>query len=71
MTEQSKNDARADRATAKSVDEGLQICSKQGLDPALRFLEKAGVPMSVVLRALCSPQHFRKQERRRSPRPVR
>jgi hypothetical protein len=69
MTEQCKNDARADLRTARDVDRGLGICAKQGLSPALQFLEQAGVPRSVVLRVFCSPQYFRKQDRRSALRP--
>ncbi|MEH6434751.1 hypothetical protein [Massilia sp. DD77] len=71
MAEHSSNDARIDRATAQQVDAGLRICSQHGLDPALHFLEQAGVPRLVALRVLCSPDHFRKRERRRFRRPGR
>jgi hypothetical protein len=69
MTEQYKNDPRADLTTARNVDHGLGICAKDGLSPALQFLERAGVPKSVVHRVFCSPQYFRKQDRRSASRP--
>lgn len=71
MAEPSKNDARTDLATARRVDEALSLSMQQGIDPALRFMEQVGVPRAVALRVLCSPEHFRKQDRRRSARPRR
>jgi len=71
MAEPSKNDARTDLATARRVDEALFLSRQQGIDPALRFMEQVGVPRTVALRVLCSPEHFRKQDRRRMTRPRR
>lgn len=71
MAEPSKNDARTDVMTARRVDEALNLSMQQGIDPALRFMEQVGVPRAVALRVLCSPEHFRKQDRRRSARPRR
>lgn len=71
MVSQSKNDIRIDTETARQVDAGIRLCSEQGLHPALQFLEEGGVPRSVALRVLASPDHFRQQERRRLPRPCR
>lgn len=71
MASQSKNDIRTDTETARHVDAGIRLCSEQGLDPALQFLEQGGVPRAVALRVLASPHHFRQQERRRLPRPYR
>lgn len=71
MAELSRNDARTDQRTALHVDEALHLCARQGIDPALLLMERAGVPRSVALRVLCSPDYFRKQDRRRSARPVR
>jgi len=71
MAEQSKDDARTDVTTANFVDEGLKLCNRYGLHPALLFMEQVGVPRPVALRVLCSPDHFRKRDRRRLPRPVR
>lgn len=71
MAEPSKNDARTDLMTARRVDEALNLSMQQGIDPALRFMEQVGVPRAVALRVLCSPEHFRKQDRRRSTRPRR
>ena len=71
MSEHGRNDARIDRVTAHIVDTGLHICGQHGLNPALDFLEHAGVPRPVALRVLCSPDHFRKRERRKFRRPGR
>ena len=71
MGELSRNDARTDQRTASHVDEALSLCTRQGIAPALSLMERAGVPRSVALRVLCSPDHFRKQDRRRTARPVR
>ena len=71
MTEHGRTDPRIDRKTAFLVDAGLHICSQQGLNPALEFLQQAVVPKPVALRVLCSPDHFRKRERRRFGRPNR
>lgn len=68
MTEQTGNDARKDIVTAKYVDLGVSICITQGAYPALLIMEKAGVPHSIALRVLCSPEHFRKRDRRMSVR---
>lgn len=69
MTGHGRADPRTDRTTAGIVDTGLHICSRQGLNPALEFLQQAGVPRPLALRVLCSPEHFRKRERRRFRRP--
>lgn len=69
VTERHNNDLRADLATAVRVDQGLRIYFQQGLHPAMTFFEEAGVPRAVALRALCSPEHFRQRDRRRSARP--
>jgi hypothetical protein len=71
MAEQSKDDARTDVTTAHFVEEGLKLCGRYGLHPALLFMEEVGVPRPVALRVLCSPNHYRKQDRRRMPRPAR
>lgn len=69
MAEQSRNDARNDLVTARQVDEGLKLCARYGVHPALLFMEQVGVPRQVALRVLCSPEHFRQRDRRRHPRP--
>ena len=71
MAEQSRDDARTDVTTANFVEEGLKLCNRYGLHPALLFMEEVGVPQPVALRVLCSPNHYRKQDRRRMPRPAR
>lgn len=71
MVEQSRNDARTDFVTAGQVDEGLKLCTRYGIHPALLFMEQVGVPRQVALRVLCSPEHFRQRDRRRHPRAAR
>jgi len=71
MAEQGRNDARRDAGTAHFVDEGVKLCTRYGMHPAMLFMEQVGVPRAVALRVLCSPDHYRKQDRRRLPRPAR
>ncbi len=71
MVEQSTKDARTDVTTASFVDEGVMLCRRYGLHPALQFMEKVGVPRAIALRVLCSPDHYRQRDRRRAPRPAR
>lgn len=71
MAELSRNDARTDTDMANRVDQGLKLCARYGLHPALLFMEEVGVPRPVALRVLCSPDHFRQRDRRRMPRPGR
>ena len=71
MVEQCNKDARRDLVTAGQVDEGLKLCARYGVHPALLFMEQVGVPRTVALRVLCSPHHFRQRARRRTPRPTR
>lgn len=71
MAEHSRNDARTDFVTAGQVDEGLKLCARYGVHPALLFMEQVGVPRQVALRVLCSPELFRQRDRRRHPRPGR
>lgn len=61
MDARKDHDVRTDLMTAQSVEEGLQRCRRDGVHPALLFMEQAGVPRSVALRVLCSPAYFRKQ----------
>ncbi|MCD2517158.1 hypothetical protein LQ564_12660 [Massilia sp. G4R7] len=68
MAEQTRDDVRRDVTTAGFVDEGLKLCRRYGLHPALLFMEEVGVPRPVALRVLCSPDHFRQRDRRRTPR---
>lgn len=71
MDARNGNDVRTDLMTAKSVEEGLKRCTRDGIHPALLFMEQAGVPRSVALRVLCSPEYFRKQDRRATVAPQR
>lgn len=62
MDARKEHDVRTDVMTAQSVEEGLRRCRRDGVHPALLFMEQAGVPRSVALRVLCSPAYFRKQD---------
>jgi hypothetical protein len=64
MDARKEHDVRTDLMTARSVEEGLRRCRRDGVHPALLFMEQAGVPRSVALRVLCSPAYFRKQDAR-------
>jgi len=68
MAEQNRDDARTDVTTAGFVEEGLKLCKRYGLHPAMLFMEQVGVPRPVALRVLCSPDHYRQRDRRRVPR---
>jgi len=70
MADLSNKDARTDAETAGRVNEGLKLCARYGLHPALLFMEEVGVPRPVALRVLCSPHHFRQRDRRSTPRPA-
>lgn len=61
MAEQIRTDARTDFTTAYYVDRGLRLSAQHGVYPAMLFMEGAGVPRPVVLRVLCSPKYFRKE----------
>lgn len=69
MAEQRGNDVRTDLATAERVEQALRLVARQGIDPALAFMEQAGVPRGVALRVLCSPRHVRQRDRRAAARP--
>jgi hypothetical protein len=71
MTETGKNDARINQQVALKVEEGLRLSHRQGIHPAIIYMEQAGVPRVVVLRVLCSPKFLRQRDRRRTPRPGR
>jgi hypothetical protein len=66
---ESSNEVRTDVVTASHVEQGLALCMQQGVNPALQFMEQRGVPRPVALRVLCSPEHFRKRDRRHVSRP--
>ncbi|MGH8855391.1 MAG: hypothetical protein ACREWI_14070 [Telluria sp.] len=71
MVEHDLNDARRDLKTANVVDQGVKLCQRLGLRPAMLFMEQMGVPRTVALRVLCTPSYLRQQDRRRTPRPRR
>lgn len=65
MGRRDRSDQRSDAQLSLNVEQALKIVRTDGVGPALDFMQTAGVPRSTALRVLCSPQHFRKNERRR------
>ena len=61
-------DPRADSYTAARVNDALGILRKDGMHPALEFMQLVGVPRRVALRVLSSPNQQRREDRRRAPR---
>ncbi len=68
MAERGKTRARADGFTAARVDEAIRIADTDGVNPALEYMEEAGIPRWTALRVLCSPLMHRRRERRANPR---
>lgn len=71
MNEHGKNDVRTNQQVATKVEEGLRLSRKQGIHPAILYMEQVGVPRVVMLRVLCSPKFLRQRDWRRTPRPNR
>lgn len=65
MGRRDSTDPRSDAQLSRNVEHALKIVGTDGVGPALDFMQSAGVPRSTALRVLCSPQHYRKSERRR------
>ena len=61
-------DPRADSYTAARVNDALGILRKDGMHPALEFMQLVGVPRRVAMRVLSSPHLHRQRDRRRTPR---
>lgn len=55
--------ARRDNATEQNVEAGIQLAVREGVNPALDFMERVGVPRPVALRVLCGPK-FKRQRLR-------
>lgn len=68
MLKRENVDSRSDTYTAARVDDALRILRTDGMYAALEFMQLVGVPKGVTRRVLCSPFHYRKQDRRRVPR---
>ena len=49
---------------AAQIERALQIARREGVGPALAFMEEVGVSRQIALRVLASPTHIRSQERR-------
>ena len=66
MSRRPAADPRTDMPTSTLIDHALQIVSREGIGPALNYLEAAGVARQTALRVLASPIHKRSAERRRN-----
>lgn len=68
MSRRPETDQRTDTPTAEQIERGLHIAKREGVGPALAFMEESGVSRQIALRVLASPNHFRLQERRATSR---
>ena len=68
MSRRPETDQRNDAPTAEQIERALHIAKREGVGPALTFMEEVGVARHIALRVLASPDHFRSQERRSLPR---
>ncbi|MDQ2819912.1 MAG: hypothetical protein M3Y65_05880 [Pseudomonadota bacterium] len=58
------SDPRNDTSTAEHINHALDIVEREGVGPALTFMNHAGVPHHVALRVLTAPRYVRCTERR-------
>ncbi|QNA87887.1 hypothetical protein G4G28_04345 [Massilia sp. Dwa41.01b] len=61
-------DPRTDSYTAARVNDALNILRKDGMNPALEFMQLVGVPRRVAMRVLSLPEQQRCADRRRAAR---
>jgi hypothetical protein len=61
-----ETDQRNDVPTAHQIERALNIVKREGVGPALAFMEEVGVSRQIALRVLASPDHIRAQKRRAS-----
>lgn len=54
--DQSKHAARRDNITEQNFEAGLHLAVREGVNPALDFMERVGIPRPVALRVLCGPK---------------
>ena len=64
MSRRPITDPRRNISTARHVDHALQIVQREGIGPALSFMETVGVPRQVATRVLASPEFIRAGDRR-------
>lgn len=67
MSRRPDTDQRNDTPTAEQVESALKLAKREGIGPALAFMEEVGVPRCIALRVLASPAHVRSKERRGKP----
>jgi len=53
--------------TSDQIEHALQIVRREGVGPALEYMEVAGVARQTALRVVASPTHSRLGERRSRP----
>jgi len=68
MAGKGNSDPRENAYLAARVDDALKMLKTDGMSPALEFMQLVGVPRTVALRVLCSPDHQRRRDRRRAAR---
>jgi hypothetical protein len=68
MARNGNSDPRANAYLAARVDDALKMLKTDGMSPALEFMQLVGVPRTVALRVLCSPDQQRTRDRRRAAR---
>jgi hypothetical protein len=68
MSRRPETDQRNDTPTAEQIERALYIAKREGVGPALAFMEESGVSRHIALRVLASPDHIRTKERRGAPR---
>ena len=64
MSRRPETDQRNDSPTAEQIECALEIAKREGVGPALAFMEEVGVSRHIALRVLASPSYSRSQERR-------
>jgi hypothetical protein len=68
MAGNGNSDPRENAYLAARVDDALKMLKTDGMSPALEFMQLVGVPRTVALRVLCSPDQQRRRDRRRVAR---
>jgi hypothetical protein len=68
MAGKGNSDPRENAYLAARVDDALKMLKTDGMSPALEFMQLVGVPRTVALRVLCSPDQQRRRDRRRAAR---
>lgn len=67
MSRRPATDPRNNMPTSEHIERALQIVKREGVGPALAYMEEADVDRQTALRVLASPTHIRLTERRGRP----